>query len=118
MYIVYGIKNCNTVKKALDYLNEHHVPYQFHDYKKEGITKKKFSEWATQIGWEPLINKKGTTWRKLDDSTKNSITNKTNAINLAVQQTSVIKRPLIELNGSVIALGFEQAAYDAVTWVH
>jgi Spx/MgsR family transcriptional regulator len=116
MYTVYGIKNCNTVKKALDYLNGRKVPYIFHDYKKAGITKKKLTGWSGQIGWEPLINKKGTTWRALDEETKNSIANKTAAFDLAIAKTSVIKRPLIELDGKVIALGFDQETYDAIDW--
>lgn len=116
MYTVYGIKNCNTVKKALDYLNNHKVPFIFHDYKKSGITKKKLTGWAGQIGWEPLINKKGTTWRALDEETKSSITNKSAAFELAIEKTSVIKRPLIELDGKVIALGFDEKTYDAQQW--
>lgn len=118
MYTVYGIKNCNTVKKALDYLNAHQVSYIFHDYKKAGVTKKILSNWASQIGWEPLINKKGTTWRALDEQTKESITNKSAAFDLAIAKTSVIKRPLIELDGKVIAIGFDEATYDAVDWQH
>lgn len=116
MYTLYGIKNCNTVKKALDYLGDRKVPYIFHDYKKSGITKKKLTAWAAQIGWEPLINKKGTTWRALDDETKNSITNKSAAFDLAIAKTSVIKRPLIELDGKVIALGFDKETYDGIDW--
>jgi len=116
MYTVYGIKNCNTVKKALDYLSNHKVPYILHDYKKAGITKKKLTAWAGQIGWEPLINKKGSTWRMLDEETKNSIVTKSAAFDLAIAKTSVIKRPLIELDGRVIALGFDQGAYDAIDW--
>jgi len=116
MYIVYGIKNCNTVKKALDYLSQHGVTYSFHDYKKAGVTKKLLSSWSAQIGWEPLINKKGTTWRALDEATKNSITSKAAAFDLAIAKTSVIKRPLIELDGKVIALGFDQQTYDNIDW--
>ena len=116
MYTVYGIKNCNTVKKALDYLTEKGVEYSFHDYKKAGITKKKLTDWASQIGWEPLINKKGSTWRMLDEATKNSVTNKKAAFELAETKTSVIKRPLIELDGKVIALGFDKDTYDKINW--
>lgn len=116
MYTVYGIKNCNTVKKALDFLNQHDIPYQFHDYKKEGVTKIKLAEWAKQLGWAPLINKKGTTWRGLDEAVKAGVTNKTAAITLAQEKTSVIKRPLIEQSGKVIALGFDQGVYDDIQW--
>ena len=116
MYIVYGIKNCNTVKKALDYLNENGIAYEFHDYKKAGITRKRLSDWASQIGWEPLINKKGTTWRMLDEEAKKNVTNKASALDLAISKTSVIKRPLIELDGKVIALGFDKDTYDEINW--
>lgn len=116
MYIVYGIKNCNTVKKSLDYLNAHQVPYTFHDYKKEGVTRQKLTQWAKQLGWEPLINKKGTTWRMLDDDLKAGVTNQTRALALAAEKTSVIKRPIIEKDGKVIALGFDKAGYDAIAW--
>lgn len=116
MYTVYGIKNCNTVKKALDFLNQHKIPYQFHDYKKEGITKKKLSEWAKQLGWEPLINKKGTTWRGLDEATKAGITNQAAGLALAQEKTSVIKRPIIEQEGQVVTLGFDETAYADIRW--
>lgn len=117
MYTVYGIKNCNTVKKALDFLDRHEIPYEFHDYKKQGITKAKLSEWAAQLGWEPLINKKGMTWRGLDEDVKTGVTNKKAAIALAQEKTSMIKRPLIERGGKVIALGFDQSLYDDTKWV-
>lgn len=116
MYTVYGIKNCNTVKKSLDYLNAHQIPYSFHDYKKAGVTKKMLANWASQIGWESLINKKGTTWRMLDDATKAAVTNKNAAFDLAIAKTSVIKRPLIELDGKVIALGFDEQTYNGIDW--
>ena len=66
MLHVYGIKNCNTVKKAINWLEEHQLPYTFHDYKKEGISENKLEEWEKEISWEKLLNKKGTTWKKLD----------------------------------------------------
>lgn len=116
MYTVYGIKNCNTVKKSLDYLNRHQIPYTFHDYKKKGVTSKKLAGWAKQIGWEPLINKKGTTWRLLDETIKASVTSQAKALALAKEKTSVIKRPLIEKEGMIITLGFDEATYDGIHW--
>lgn len=111
MLIVYGIKNCNTVKKGLDWLTKHKIEYQFHDYKKEGVTKVKLKEWIDQVGWEALVNKRGTTWRQLDEAVQAKVTNAKNAIELMTEKTSVIKRPLIESNGKVLVLGFDDAEY-------
>jgi arsenate reductase len=108
---VYGIKNCNTVKSALDWLKKKNVTYEFHDYKARSITPEKLRQWSKQVGWESLVNKKGTTWRQLDDATKEQITNETAAIALMQEKTSVIKRPLLEENGKVITLGFDEDTY-------
>src|SRR5690606_33791801 len=97
--IVYGIKNCNTVKKALNWLEDHNIEYQFHDYKKLGVTTEKIAEWQNKVSWELLINKRGTTWRKLDAELQNSIINPETAKVLMQEHTSLIKRPIIE-NGS------------------
>lgn len=109
---VYGIKNCNTVKNALDWLKKHKVDFEFHDYKSKGITEAKLKEWSKQVGWESLVNKRGTTWRQLDDPIQTSITNEKSAIALMKEKTSVIKRPLIEKNGKVVALGFDKKEYS------
>jgi len=109
--IVYGIKNCNTVKNALDWLNRHKVDYTFHDYKKSGVTDAKLKDWIKQVGWESLVNKRGTTWKQLDESVKDAVTNQAAAIALMKEKTSVIKRPLIEVDGKVIALGFDENVY-------
>ena len=111
---VYGIKNCNTVKSALDWLKKNNIEFDFHDYKSKGITKEKLKEWSRQVGWESLVNKRGTTWRQLDESTQAKITSENAAIALMMEKTSVIKRPLIEDNGKVVALGFDEAAYKKV----
>ncbi|MBN8653162.1 MAG: ArsC family reductase [Cytophagales bacterium] len=112
--IVYGIKNCNTVKNALDWLKKNKVEFEFHDYKKVGVTASKLADWSKQVGWESLVNKRGTTWRQLDEAVQNKITNEKAAIALMVEKTSVIKRPLIEDNGKVLLLGFDEAQYKAV----
>jgi len=109
--IVYGIKNCNTVKSALDWLNKNKIEFEFHDYKKAGVTESKLKAWTRQLGWESLVNKRGTTWRQLDESVQEKITNEKSAIALMLEKTSVIKRPLIEINNKVILLGFDEAAY-------
>lgn len=104
---VYGIKNCDTVKKALAWLKEHNVAYDFYDYKSKGITADKLQAWIDQVGWESLVNKRGTTWRQLDDASKARVQDAATAIALMVEKPSVIKRPLIEQDGRVLALGFE-----------
>ena len=112
--IVYGIKNCNTVKSALDWLKRSKIEYEFHDYKSKGISAAKLKEWSRQVGWESLVNKRGTTWRKLDEKVQQKIINEKNAIALMMDKTSVIRRPLIEKDGKVIALGFDESEYKAV----
>jgi arsenate reductase (glutaredoxin) len=112
--IIYGIKNCNTVKSALDWLNKKKITYEFHDYKKAGITPAKLKSWIDQVGWESLVNKRGTTWRQLDEVVQNKVTNEKAAIALMVEKTSVIKRPLIEVDGKVVVLGFDEAEYKTV----
>lgn len=112
--IIYGIKNCNTVKNALSWLNDKKVKFDFHDYKSKGITQDKLKEWSKQVGWENLVNKRGTTWRQLDEGTQSRIANESAAIALMMDKTSVIKRPLIEDNGKVVALGFDEATYKRI----
>jgi len=111
MITVYGIKNCNTVKSALDWLKSHQVAYDFHDYKTKGIDEQRLRQWEKQVGWEKLVNKRGTTWRQLDESTQQSVKDAASAIQLMIEKTSVIKRPLIERDGQVIVLGFDGDEY-------
>ena len=111
MKTVYAIPNCNTVKKALDWLKANKVAYEFHDYKKKGITATQLTAWSKQIGWEALINKKGTTWKQLPKEFQETITNQKAAIALMMEKTSVIRRPLIEEDGKVLVIGFEEAEY-------
>ena len=109
--IVYGIKNCNTVKSALEWLKKNKIEFEFHDYKKSGITASKLSEWIKQVGWESLVNKRGTTWRQLDEVIQKKVTNEKAAIALMMEKNSVIKRPLIEQNGKVVLLDFDEDEY-------
>ena len=85
--------------------------YSFHDYKKLGITSTQITSWSKQVGWEALINKKGTTWKLLGPEVQSTITNQKAAIALMAEKTSIIKRPLIERDGKIIALGFDETAY-------
>jgi Spx/MgsR family transcriptional regulator len=113
MIIVYGIPNCNTVKKARNWLDERGVAYEFHDYKKKGISREKLDHWLHQLPWEKLLNRSGMTWRKLSDEQKNEITSADSAAVLMQSSTSIIKRPLIEnANGQVISLGFSEKEYE------
>lgn len=111
---LYGIKNCNTVKSAIEWLKKNKVDFEFHDYKSKGITASKLKEWSEQVGWESLVNKRGTTWRQLDDKTQSAITDQKSAIDLMTEKTSVIKRPLIEDKGKVIVLGFDEEKYKKI----
>jgi len=110
--IVYGIKNCDTVKKSLTWLKNHQIDFDFHDYKTKGISEAKLKEWIAQVGWESLVNKKGTTFKQLDESTKAKINNASSAIQLMMEKTSVIKRPLIEKDGKVLMLGYDEKEYE------
>ncbi len=96
---VYGITNCNTVKKALDWLKANHVDYEFHDFKKLGISEQKLDEWNQKAGYEKFMNKQGLTWKQLDPGVKESIKTSADALKLLQQKTSMIKRPVIEDNG-------------------
>ena len=111
--IVYGIKNCDAVKKTLNWLKANNKVFEFHDYKKEGITTEKLQSWCSQVGWENLLNRRGTTWRKLDEETRNTVTDETQAINVMLTNTSIIKRPVIEKDGKVLMVGFDEASYSA-----
>ena len=109
---VYGIKNCDTIKKARAWLDKRGVDYAFHDYKVAGIDKGKLEGWAREVGWEALLNKAGTTFRKLADKEKEGIT-ETKAIKLMLAQPSMIKRPVLELGGGKLLVGFKPEQYEA-----
>ncbi|GGH04938.1 arsenate reductase [Parapedobacter pyrenivorans] len=109
---VYGIKNCNTVKKALTWLEDNAISYTFHDFKKEGISEEKLLTWENQIGWEPLVNKRGTTWRQLSSEEQTAVIDSDSANALMQAKTSVIKRPVIESKGGII-VGFDESEYKA-----
>src|ERR1700712_1351678 len=93
---VYGITNCNTVKKALDWFKANQVVYEFHDFKKLGISADKLQEWQAKAGYEKFLNKQGLTWKQLDPAVKESVKTPSDALALLQQKTSMIKRPVIE----------------------
>jgi arsenate reductase (glutaredoxin) len=108
---LYGIPNCNTVKKARDWLAARNIAVEFHDFKKQGIIAADLSLWLSQIPHEILINRAGLTWRGLDQQTKNGITDNAAAIALMQAKTSVIKRPVLVKDGTVLCLGFDETRY-------
>ena len=110
---IYGIKNCDTMKKARAALDKRRVAYAFHDYKTEGIERAKLENWAKKAGWECLLNRAGTTFRKLPEKDKEGLSEK-KAIALMLAQPSMIKRPVLELPGGKILVGFKPEDYAAV----
>lgn len=106
---IYGIKNCDTMKKARTWLDDHGVAYAFHDYKAEGIDKASLEQWAKEVGWEILLNRAGTTFRKLPDAQRENVTEK-KAIALMLEQPSMIKRPVLDVGGKLI-VGFKAEIY-------
>jgi arsenate reductase len=109
---IYGIKNCDTMKKARAWLDAHGVVYAFHDYKAMGIARKTLQGWAGVLGWEKLLNRAGTTFRRLPEADKTGL-NEDKAIALMCSQPSLIKRPVLDMSGKLIA-GFDPAAYAAL----
>jgi Spx/MgsR family transcriptional regulator len=111
---LYGIPNCDTVKKARAFLEQHHVAYEFHDFKKHGVTEQTISGWLKQLGWQKLLKKTGPTWGKLPTEVKASISDDAAALRLMLEQPNVIKRPVLEKDGRVLAAGFDEAIYNAI----
>ncbi len=107
--VVYGIPNCDTVKKARRWLQDNNVEYRFHDYKKAGIEVDHLARWASEVDWETLLNRRGTTWRKLDEATRDGV-DKTHALALMAEHTSLIKRPVVE-TGEGLLVGFDTSQW-------
>lgn len=110
---VYGIPNCDTVKKARAWLDTHGVEYEFHDYKKHGVDEALLAKWMGKVGWENLVNRKGVTWRKLTDAEKARVADDKSAIAFLVEKPSAIKRPAFEFKGKLV-LGFDEQEYAKV----
>jgi len=109
MVTIYGIKNCDTMKRAFAWLQQHGVAYDFHDYKKAGVSTELLNRWSDQVGWEKLLNTRGTTWRKLPENQRHEM-NESKALQLMNQQPSLIKRPVIDSSDTLL-VGFDEAAY-------
>jgi Spx/MgsR family transcriptional regulator len=108
--VIYGIKNCSTMKKTFAWFDEHHIAYRFHDYKKDGVDATRLRAWSTRLDWQTLVNTKGPTWRKLATAGQPPLTSIDEAIPLLVANTSLIKRPLIETASGALIAGFDLAA--------
>jgi len=110
---LYGIPNCNTVKKARAWLSAQGIALPFHDFKKQGVSEALLKPWLKQVSWEKLLNRQGTTWRQLPDETKAAVCDEDSAIRLMLEKPSVIKRPVLEKDGK-ITLGFDEAVYHTL----
>ena len=109
MLKIYGIKNCDTVKKARRWLEDHGIEHQFHDFRQDGLDKKQLSSWVEKSGWETLVNKRSTTWRNLSDKEK-EITTNAQAIKLLMANPTLIKRPVVQSN-NILLVGFKEVEY-------
>ena len=112
MVTIFGIRNCDTVRKARRWLDGHTVEYSFHDVRSDGLSRAQLESWVEILGWEKLLNRRGTTWRKLPESVRDAI-NKRTAIKLMLEQPAMIKRPVLDL-GNSLHLGFSEATWTGL----
>ncbi len=112
MLTLYGIKNCDTVKKARRWLEDHDIDYQFHDFRQDGLAKTLLNSWLEQLGWEAIVNKRSTTWRNLSDKEK-EITTNAQAAKLLLANPTLIKRPVVEKNKTLL-VGFKEAEFKTL----
>ena len=110
MIIMYGIKNCDTIKKARKFLDANNIEYEFHDFREKGLNPIQLRSWINELGWEKLINKRSTTWRNLPDETKENM-DETLALVVAEEQPTIIKRPVLELQDQIL-VGFSEKTYS------
>lgn len=110
--VLYGIKNCDTIKKARRWLDEQQIAYRFHDYRVDGLDASLLHSFINDLGWEALLNSRGTTWRKLDNARRESIQNAASAAELMLEMPAIIKRPLLCAPGKPMLLGFTGSSYE------
>lgn len=110
MITIYGIKNCDTMKKAIKWLKDHSVEFEFHDVRKDGLDDKQIIAWEKELGWEILLNRRGMLWRKVDQKTKDAI-DKNSAIELMKKDPAIIKRPVLDM-GDKRVVGFSEDSYE------
>ncbi|HOY70089.1 MAG TPA: ArsC family reductase [Methylotenera sp.] len=111
---LFGIPNCNTVKKARDWLDQHNIVYTFHDFKKNGVSQALLENWLSQMPWGKLVNRAGMTWRNLSEPEKAAVVDVASAMQLMQAKTSVIKRPILVKSGKILALGFDESNYQKI----
>jgi len=109
---LYGIKNCDTVKKAIQWLEKHHIDFQFHDFRVDGLDQKQLTAWVAELGWEALVNKRSTTWKQLDSKTRDTM-QEASAITTMLAHPTLIKRPLLD-TGHERLVGFKDSEYTAL----
>ncbi|MCL4108919.1 UNVERIFIED_CONTAM: hypothetical protein GTU68_008114, partial [Idotea baltica] len=109
---LYGIKNCDTVKKARQWLSDHNLEYQFHDFRTDGLSANDVTQWTAELGWETLLNKRSTTWKQLDDEVKENMNEETAQREILAQPT-LIKRPLLD-TGDTRHVGFKADTYATI----
>lgn len=112
MITLHGIPNCDTVKKARAWLTAHGIDHRFHDFRKQGVPEAALDQWLAAAGWEKVINRKGTTWRQLDDATRAAVADAASARALALAHPSVIKRPVLHWADGAITVGFDAADWE------
>ncbi|WP_349432660.1 ArsC family reductase [Methylomarinum sp. Ch1-1] len=110
MHTLYGIKNCDTVKKARKWLDEHHIEYRFHDYRADGLNAQLLQHFSSTLGWEAMLNKRSTSWRQLNDAQKNNLSEPT-ALQLMLETPTLIKRPILD-TGEQLLIGFNAEHYQ------
>ena len=110
--IIYGISNCDTVKKAKNWLDKHNIDYQFHDFRKQGLDKKIIDGWLKTVAWDKILNKRSTSWRNLDPSIQQTI-NESNVVDLLIDNPTLIKRPVMDVNDT-ITIGFNSDTYEGI----
>ena len=111
--ILYGIPNCDSIKKTIQYLNQHNVAFEFHNYKKQGIDQKKLRQWCDRVGWERLLNTKGTTWKKIAPAFEGKKMTAPLAVSIMLEHNSTIKRPVIE-TGTHVLVGYDEATFNTI----
>lgn len=112
MVRIYGIKNCDSMKKAFCWLDERGIPYEFHDYKKQGVPRERLVAWCRVLGWKTLVNTKGPTWRKLTPE-QQDITTQSKAVATMMEHSSLIRRPLVETVDGHLLVGFDQTIFES-----
>lgn len=113
MKTLYGISNCDTVRKARKWLKNHDISYQFHDYRQDGLSHELLENWSTEVGWETLLNRRSTSWRQVSDQDKTSI-DQAKALQLMLHQPTLIKRPVLVMPDKIL-VGFNEKTYESIS---